>query len=481
MRDSFALWAWLIISLIAFTVFNPTSGGDVFAFLLIALIVLHKLFGERAILLFLAIRPTIDGLRDYAFFTLGSVTFNLNAAISLLLAGWAVYFFIKNRSYWNQIPARYPWLIFIAWCGFSFLYSFDPSSTVTETLKAANLFALFGVCNILRRKEGDKFVWPFYLSLIIAAGFPLLLALYQLLTGGGMTIDGVTNRIFGTFAHPNLLATFAVVLFIVLADYTYRFQLRFEKRNLVDQFLHPVAQFFRRFSGRTTEHWHTYTPLAFAFLTLIIVFTYTRVAWIGLAAFILAICFFYYEKVFLYLVGGAILFYTLFYPINNWVGHTYNINLQSNSVIGRLTGRNEDADSIKWRADIANKIIPLFQARPYLGYGYGSFSKVWDYNKGVENLFDNTSEAHNDYLKVAFESGLIGLFLYLCIFVTLMYHEFKTLLSGRWIHFSFILSILIYLIMSLSDNMLHHTPVIWWFWAVWGYWAASQQSKQSKF
>ncbi len=474
MRDTFALWAWLIIGLIGFTIINPTSAGDIMAFLLIALIVLHKLFGERAILLFLAFRPTIDGLRDYSFFSLGSVTFNINAAISMLLAGWAAYFFIKNREYWKEIPAKYPWLIFIAWCAITFFYSFDQSSTITETLKAANLFALFGVCNILRRKEGEAFVWPFYLSLIIASCFPLLLAAYQLVTRTGMTIDGVSNRIFGTFAHPNLLATYTVLLFIVLADYTYRFQLRFEKKNLIDQFISPVKQFFRRFNARTIHHVHDFTPFAFAFLLLIIAFTYTRVAWIGLAAFILAICFFYYEKIFLWVVVGSVAFFTLFYPLNNWLGHTYNINLQSNSIISRLTSRNEDADSIQWRADIANKIIPLFQARPYLGYGYGSFSKVWDYNKGVENLFDNTSEAHNDYLKVAFESGVIGLFLYLSIFFTLMYHEFRDLLRGRWIHFSFLLCILVYLVMSLSDNMLHHTPVIWWMWAVWGYWAAKK-------
>ena len=98
-------------------------------------------------------------------------------------------------------------------------------------------------------------------------------------------------------------------------------------------------------------------------------------------------------------------------------------------------------------------------------------------NKGVENLFDNTSEAHNDYLKIAFESGLIGLFFYLSIFFTLMYHEFKNLLQGHWIHFSFLLSLLVYLLMSVSDNMLHHTPVIWWLWAVWGYWAATKPGK----
>jgi O-antigen ligase len=289
-----------------------------------------------------------------------------------------------------------------------------------------------------------------------------------------MTIDGVANRIFGTFAHPNLLATYTVLLFIVLADYTYRFQLRFEKKNIIDQFIHPIQQFFRRFNGRIQHHVHDVTPFAFAFLLMIIAFTYTRVAWIGLAAFILAVCFFYYEKIFLYIVGGTIIFFLLFPPINYWLGHTYNINLQSNSLIARLTTRNEDADSIQWRADIANKIIPLFWQRPYLGYGFGSFSKVWDYNKGVENLFDNTSEAHNDYLKVAFETGIIGLVLYLCIFFTLMYHEFTSLFRGHWIHFSFILSILVYLIMSLSDNMLHHTPVIWWMWAVWGYWAAKK-------
>jgi O-antigen ligase len=112
--------------------------------------------------------------------------------------------------------------------------------------------------------------------------------------------------------------------------------------------------------------------------------------------------------------------------------NNYNINLQSSTLIFRLTARNQDSDSVRWRTNLATKILPLFREKYIIGYGYGTFARVWDDNKDIENLWDNTSEAHNDYIKIAFESGIIGLALFLLIFFTLLYRQFMYGIKNNW-------------------------------------------------
>jgi O-antigen ligase len=470
--------AWLIVLLTIFTIINPTTTGDMVAFFLITTILLHKLFGEYLIFVFLALRPTLDMWRNFVIVPFNSLSINVNAAISLLLLAWSTYFLIKNRSYWKTIPLKTPWLLFILWCILSFIYSFDRTNTIIETIKIMNLFGLFSIIFILKQKyptDSRKYI---YLSLLLASLTPIAFGAYQALSGTGATIDGVRSRIFGTFAHPNLFGTFTLLLFMTLADYAAAFRLSLKKNSFlsfIPRAWHEHAHLPNWLHIEMKNFLKRWIPPALLFTSLLITLTYTRIAWIGLAVFILALCLLYFRKAFYAVIFGTILFYAFFYPLNTWLRHNYNYNLQSHSIIARLTSRNDEADSIKWRADIANKITPLFKDRPLIGYGYGSFSKVWEYNKGVENIWDNTSEAHNDYLKVGFEVGAIGLILFVSIFINAFLNELLAFFRGHHITVVFSLSILIYLLMSVSDNMLHHTPVIWWFAALWGYWSSGKE------
>lgn len=443
----------LFIMLLAiFTIINPSTGLDLLAFLVIVFIILQKIFGEYFILILLAIRPTIDYWRDYNLFSFRSFDFNINAALSIFLLIWSIYFFAKNHHYFNQIPTKTIWLIFIAWCSITAVYSYDLASTIQETIKAANLFSLFGICYIMSIKDNAKFKKDFLKALLTASVIPFLVAIYQFFSKTGMDIDGIGNRIYGTFAHPNILATYTLLLLMVLLNES------FISKNKTLK------------TGDNLSKWFG------VFLLAIIALTYTRIAWIGVALLFIIVSMVYYKKILIYLLAGITLFYGLFYPFNKLLIVDYNFNLQSINLISRLTTRNEDSDSVRWRADLVNKVLPLFEKNPILGYGYGSFPKVWDDNKDITNIWDNTSEAHNDYIKIAFESGIIGLILFLGIFLNLIYNQISFAVKNKWINIVFIASIAIYLVLSLSDNMLHHTPMIWWLWAVWGWWMAETKN-----
>ena len=451
---NFSLSALAVLVLIIFTVINPDTGLDILAFLLIAFIILQKIFGEYFILILLAGRPAIDYWRDYNLISTRLFDINTNAAVAVFLLVWSVIFFIKNHQYFKQLPLKIPWLLFTIWCAASFFYTYNLVATITETIKLASLFGLFGICYIMTQKDQALFKNGFLKAATAAAIIPIAMGLYQFITRTGIDIDEVSNRIYGTFAHPNVLGTFALLLLIIVV----REILATEQTqaDLLD------------LKKDSSLKWAT------LFLLFIILLTYTRIAWIGSALLFLIIGFRYYKKLLAYTLGALLLVYILFFPINRYLVNNYNINLQSSPIVLRLTARNQDSDSIRWRTNLITKVLPLFKEKYLVGYGYGTFARVWDDNKDIENLWDNTSEAHNDYIKVAFESGVIGLALFLLIFVVLLYRQMSYATRHQWQNIVFVASIFIYLTLSLSDNMLHHTPVIWWFWAVWGHWEATQ-------
>ncbi len=463
----FSLSSLLVIFLAVFTILNQSNGLDILALLIIAGIILQKLFGEYFILILMAIRPTLDYWRDYNLFSFRSFDFNTNAALSIFLLAWSVYFFVKNSRYFKDVPTRIAWLAFIAWCSITAIYSYDLVSTIRETIKAANLFSLFGICYIMYIKDGPQFKKEFMKALIAGASIPLLVGVYQFFTKTGLDIDGIANRIYGTFAHPNILATYALLLLMVVVN-----ELFINKDTASESPLVPILE--NRGSRLTVGRQSTGRDgLAVGlFLLTIIALTYTRIAWLGAGVLFIIIGLVYYRKILFYTLTGVALFYVAFYPVNDYLKSSYNFNLQSFSLISRLTARNEDSDSIKWRTDVASRVLPLFKKKILFGYGYGSFPRVWDDNKDIGNIWDTTSEAHDDYIKVAFESGIIGLILFLSIFLSLLYMQISFGVKNRWTNIVFIASIAIYLVLSLSDNMLHHTPMIWWLWAVWGVWMA---------
>lgn len=443
MHYKIPLEAWLFAALVVFTIVNPVASLDIASLLLIGFIILYRLLGDYSLVALLIIRPTIDIWRDNLITSTAGISINFNAALSIVLILWSIFFFTKEKQYWSKIPLKIPWLVFIIWCVASLFWTYDLTSTITETVKVINLAILFGVLFILRTKHQQQFSQNMVLALLASIFIPFLVAGYQFFTHTGMTIDNYANRIYGTLAHPNILATLALLVVIIMAD------VKIKSEN------------FPLFKNKE-KAWWSITLISLAIIAL----TYTRIAWIGVALFIIIMGLKYFRKPLFIFIGSVILLYTIFFPINKFLIYNFNVNLQANPLIARLTTRNEDADSIQWRADVASKVIPLWQKHPVIGYGYGAFAKVWDVNKTVSNIWDNTSEAHNDYLKIGFETGIIGLVFFLVIFTNLLYIAWKKR------NLVFIASILVYLTLSLSDNMLHHTPVIWWMWAVWGVWSA---------
>ena len=107
-----------------------------------------------------------------------------------------------------------------------------------------------------------------------------------------------------------------------------------------------------------------------------------------------------------WLISGLIVFFLFFVfvePINNRVMDVIRPSADS-SFTTRLT--------------IIKSTLPAFVSSPLFGYGFGAFDMVHlDYNE--QAVFWESPQAHNDYLRLLIELGIVGLFVYLAVFISL--------------------------------------------------------------
>lgn len=455
-------YRWLTPIILVFTLailINPRGNIDIALLSIMLLIIGHAYLGEKLLLVFLIIRPTVDYWRNFALFYFRDTAINLNVALAILFLAWSVLMLVKHRRELARVPLRLLLPLTAMLMLVSALYSVAPLNSLLESIKFINLVAFFWLGFIfskIKKLKSEELLSAIALSAVA----PILFALWQLISGSGLATFAIRGRLYGTLAHPNVLAFLLLSLII----------------------LHTQTSIIQPINYYKNKRWLIFA--IYSLLIILLLFTYTRVAFIGLAVFLIIICWHRYHKMLIRAILVFALFVLIFFPLNNYLINTFNVNLQKIPIIGRISARDEDADSLAWRQSVLRETLPIIQARPWLGYGYGTFPLVWKENQNLRHQWDDSTEAHNDYLRLALEIGIIGLAIYLLTLGRLVQLAARPLAriknkSNQSIHL--LGWIIAFVIVSLSDNMLHHTPVMWLAWTWWGAMLADtlKRNKQS--
>jgi len=497
---------WISPAVFLAVIINPYANIDALIIGAYLMFAGHVYLQEKLLLAFLLIRPTVDQWRNLSLITYHSFSINLNAALSLLFLAWGAYMLWQeyvsgatpqsfspyrreqkkgtignmvcgNSHQHNNLKSQtenrkfilFLFSFFILLSFVSLFWSVTPGETLIETIKLANLALFFWLGYLFIKK--DAFTMRELIGTIwLSAALPIAVGAIQLFSGAGLTTFGLRGRIYGTLAHPNVFAFLLLSLIIIYAK-THIINYKNLKSKIIN--LKLIVLFS---------------------LIILLVFTYSRAAIIGLLLFFLITAGSRSRKLFSLMASAIILFYVVFFPLHGLLLDKYNINLQQIPIIGRLTGRNEDADSLEWRQSLLRQTAPLIAARPFFGYGFGTFQQVWIDNRSLKHQWDDSAEAHNDYLRIVVELGFAGLFSYILLLTRLLavakknpgklnkikinYTKLNTINFVQF--FSTLFNsvpqnrihlfawILVFMIVSLSDNMLHHTPVMWLTFAYWG-------------
>ena len=386
--------------------------------------------------LLIVLRPCLDYFTNNTF-NVGSFTFNFAQIFALLSIIFTIFVIIQNFKKFEKLPLLAAWLIFFAGIIISWPFSYDTSSSLIEITRLISVFLIFSASGLLIKNNQDLVT---LIKVIIASAIiPSVMAFYQYFTKTGLTVpfEGVFNRVYGTFSHPNLLAFY---LLLVLSLCFVIFLVSDKKK---------ISIIF-------------YGLLAVLFL-ITLALTYTRSAWLGLVLIVVLLGFTRYRTFLVVALVFLSLSYFSFQQINDRFS-TLNTK--------------DPTDSVQWRLTLWQDEISYILQKPVFGYGVGTSKEIILKNRGADA---GSTDAHNDYLRMALESGVVGLVSFIILIVALLKNLAQIYLKEkrpRLKTLAFVILILMigFYLISFGDNILANTALQWALWALLGGFLATQKN-----
>ncbi|OGL64782.1 hypothetical protein A2753_00040 [Candidatus Uhrbacteria bacterium RIFCSPHIGHO2_01_FULL_47_11] len=419
---------------------------------------LALLFPRQAFLSLLVIRNLVDIFSDTPLLSLGGFAFNLSSLLGLLMIAWGLWYFFR---YW-PIPTyrgNVALILFILTAGMSAFGSLQPIRSIQEFIKFTNLALVFVFAYDYVRTRQDFHTLLSVLGISIVA--PAVLGTVQLLTGTGLSTD-IQNRIFGTYGHPNV---FAFALGLSINIWIVLIMLKNCARSPTSSRTSHAVVRVTKFTGRIPP-W-----FIFSLLSILLLFTYTRGAWIGLTVSLALLGFRYARKTILASVSIIALMWLSFPAINHTVERATGFSLAHSQLVRRFSTDEDETSSWQWRLRSWQEVSVRFHDMPLFGYGIGTFVRIRENTASYAH--DLMLEAHNDYLRLALEMGFVGLIGYVLFLLSILIRCLRASWSlsdptVRKACFTTAAVTVAFLVMSISDNILHATAVDWLWWALMG-------------
>jgi len=396
--------------------------------LLIYIFLIAIINNKLGLFLLILTRPCLDIFTSESLFNFNNISINFAAIIGIITLFFGVYIALNNLDKIKNMPLKFPWAVFLFLTFILSFFSFDKTASFSEWLRLLSIFALYLIGYMIIKKED---LGKFIKIIILSALIPSIFAIYQYLTDTGLSIpfEGIYNRIYGTFAHPNLLA-FYLIMPIALSLFIF---LTGEKKKINYLF---------------------YLIPLFGYITVLSL-TYTRGAWLAFIILIFIIGVLRYR---LFLISFFIIiffFYIGIEPINNRVND--------------LLKNNPDS-SISWRINLWKNGMKYISEKPLLGYGTGTSKELILKKRGPQY---GSSDPHNDYLKITLENGFLGLVSYIFLIISLMYNlaiKYKNFHTPKFktLYITFLSITISFYILSFADNILRNTALEWTYWSLIG-------------
>jgi len=405
--------------------------------LLIGLIILVVLVGiifarpELGLPALIFVRPLVDSIGEYRV-VVGNASINVAGALSLIAISWGLWILIRQRARLWEYELFRSILLFFIISTLSLAYSWTPGATLTELLRILSFFVLFlaARATITGWIAFRRLALAFAGSLVI----PAIVGFGQVLSGTGLTFAESINRAYGTFGHPNVLAFYLVLGISFLL------------------FCWPMIQ------TRLRSRW----PVIIILATLLVL-TFTRGAWLGMLLALGVMGIIHFRRL---LLGGLIalvVIVAILPTVNVVTTDVFGVDLRTVPGAKEIIARQADPSSYQWRLDVWTEMSRRFYERPVFGFGLGAFLvvrqlQVYDFFQGVG--------AHNDYLRLLIELGLLGVCSYILFLASIFVHLGR---KYRQLHnhplslpiLSLISFSAAFVIMSVFDNLLQSTPVMW--------------------
>jgi len=246
-----------------------------------------------------------------------------------------------------------------------------------------------------------------------------------------------------------------------------------------------IALFLPVFTGfaLTWKYKKSYRVLAFVALAILligIIFSYSRAAWISVAAALAVFLLVRFRIRFYWLILALVVGIGFFFMFRFQFLDKLEKNKQDSSTdfiehVQSISNISSDASNLerinRWAA-----ALRMFKEKPIFGWGPGTYQFVYaPYQRSKEKTIISTNygdmgNAHSEYIGPMSESGILGMLTFLGIVVTVIYtglrvHRRAQSKEVRLISLMIMLGLITYYIHGLMNNFLDTDKASVPFWA----------------
>lgn len=353
----------------------------------------------------------------------GALNINISGILNLLVIFGGLYYILTRKINLFELSVSKPYLLFITICFISILSAPDRIIALRYCVRFTSYFMLYVVTitALKSKRQIINLVHVVFLSTII----PLSVGFYQMFTGTRYLEAGGLNRILATFTSAVQYGYYLMIFF-------------------------PFALLLFLFHSKFKLTKYVYGLICLP-LGVSLIQTFTRGAWIGIVIALIIIGLRY--KIVFVLLALILIMSPILFP----------------NILHRLSDLREPVEeqssSFSWRVNLWNEALPMIRSKPLMGNGLGSFLSRFSLEIGSPIA----KGAHNVYLRLAMETGLLGLGAYLWLLFALGKNAIKnyTSVSDRYIkilNFGFISILVAYVFVCVADNHLEYVSFQWYFW-----------------
>ncbi len=365
---------------------------------------------------------------------IGGDRFNvdLGGIANVLVSGMGVvYFLVLWKNPFKGRSLTLPYGLFLGLFAASMYWAPDLRWAIRfVTRLAAPFFTYLIISDMIDRKMVRDVIRAIYWS----SAIPIAYGFFQLFTGDGNRITQGYVRVNSTFWHPAHFSMYLTFLFCVAYS----------------EFLDSAAR---------------NRALRVAYIACLVVLeiaTYTRISWLAFA-----VCFVYLSWAYgrrTNIVVGALAAGFIALAWGEGIIDRVASSAQAMTTVGIDTVYDLNT-SVGWRLYFWDEILRRFVDRPWFGFGAGSSVLLG------EELFGIEASPHNGYLRVLYETGVVGFVLFVAVFATMFRQGMRLLrqdlaLRLTYVNHVYITMTVTYVLLNLTDNILEYYEVAVYQWAI---------------
>lgn len=351
---------------------------------------------------------------------------NLGGLMGIALNLVAFAYLMYQRGRILRSPVVVPYLLFLGIQLITFQQSISTITTVVEFMRALSSLMLFLL--ILETVSNPKELRRVLYVIVFSALIPCLYGLVGGFLTGKISFSSYSAGmgISGTFIN----------------------------RTVFSQYLMVIIMAFTGVIGFVVPRRRKYLWAYGALLLLCMLLTFARASWVGLLVSISVLVWFRKRKWFWVIPIAVVGIYFLIPAVHDRFADLMNTGSVANG-----------QTSLETRKIIWKFMWPEVYQKPFLGHGAGVFEV------GSWRVMGWYIAAHDDYLRIAYETGFVGLGLFVLYELTMLGHVFSIYLKSRnanvkALAVSTMSVIIAFFLIQRFDNIAVDTVLQWYLWGL---------------